>query len=38
MKVLLVNGSPNRQGCTYVALRQIQKTFKDENIELIFIV
>ena len=32
MKVMLVNGSPNREGCTYVALRQIQKTLKEENI------
>ena len=29
---MLVNGSPNREGCTYVALRQIQKTLKEENI------
>lgn len=33
MKVLLVNGSPNREGCTYVALKQIQKTLNDENID-----
>lgn len=33
MKVLLVNGSPNREGCTYVALKQIQDTLKTENIE-----
>ena len=32
MKVMLVNGSPNREGCTCVALRQIQKTLKEENI------
>lgn len=32
MKVLLVNGSPNRQGCTYVALNQIKETLKEENI------
>ena len=32
MKVMLVNGSPNIEGCTYVALRQIQKTLKEENI------
>ena len=29
---MLVNGSPNREGCTCVALRQIQKTLKEENI------
>lgn len=33
MKVLLVNGSPNREGCTYVALKQIQDTLKGEKIE-----
>lgn len=33
MKVLLVNGSPNKEGCTYVALKQIQKTLKEENID-----
>ena len=30
MKVLLVNGSPNRKGCTYVALKQIQDTHSEE--------
>ena len=30
MKVLLINGSPNREGCTYVALKQIQETFSKE--------
>ena len=33
MKVLLINGSPNREGCTYVALKQIQDTLKEENID-----
>ena len=33
MKVLLVNGSPNRKGCTYVALKQIQDTLSEENID-----
>lgn len=32
MKVLLVNGSPNRKGCTYVALKQIQNTLSEEEI------
>ena len=32
MKVLLVNGSPNKEGCTYVALNQIRETLKEENI------
>ncbi len=33
MKVLLVNGSPNREDCTYVALKQIQKMLNEENID-----
>ena len=33
MKVMLVNGSPNREGCTYTALKQIQDTLKEENID-----
>ena len=33
MKVLLVNGSPNREGCTYVALNQIKKTLKSEGVD-----
>ena len=34
MKVLLVNGSPNKEGCTYVALNQIRETLKEENINV----
>ena len=33
MKVLLVNGSPNKKGCTYTALTEIEKTLNDEDIE-----
>ena len=33
MKVLLVNGSPNKNGCTYTALSEIKKTLAEENIE-----
>ena len=33
MKVPLVNGSPNREGCTYVALNQIKETLKSEGID-----
>ena len=33
MKVLLVNGSPNKEGCTFTALSEIAKTLKDEGIE-----
>lgn len=33
MKVLLVNGSPNKNGCTYTALNEIAKTLEEENID-----
>lgn len=33
MKVLLVNGSPNKNGCTYTALSVIAKTLKEEGVE-----
>ena len=33
MKVLLVNGSPHKKGCTNVALEEIAKTLKEEGIE-----
>ena len=33
MKVLLFNGSPHREGCTYTALSEIAKTLKEEGIE-----
>ncbi len=33
MKVLLVNGSPNAQGCTYTALREIAATLEKEGLE-----
>lgn len=33
MKVLLVNGSPHKEGCTYVALNEVAKTLKEEGIE-----
>lgn len=33
MKVLLFNGSPNKEGCTYTALKEIEKTLKEEGIE-----
>ena len=33
MKVLLFNGSPNKEGCTYTALSEIAKTLKEEGIE-----
>lgn len=33
MKVLLVNGSPHKHGCTYTALEEIAKTLKEEGID-----
>ena len=33
MKVLLVNGSPNKNGCTYTALTEVEKTLNDLGIE-----
>lgn len=33
MKVLLINGSPNMQGCTYTALAEVAKTLEQEGIE-----
>lgn len=32
MKVLLFNGSPHKQGCTYTALNEVQKTLLEYNI------
>jgi len=36
MKVLLVNGSPHKQGCTYTALQEVEKTLNKEGIETDF--
>lgn len=33
MKVLLVNGSPNKEGCTYTALSEVAATLNKEGIE-----
>ncbi len=33
MKVLLLNGSPHKAGCTYVALNEMVKVFEQEGIE-----
>jgi multimeric flavodoxin WrbA len=33
MKVLLVNGSPHKKGCTYTALEEVAKTLNTERIE-----
>lgn len=34
MKVLLVNGSPHREGCTYTALKEVGKALEDAGIEV----
>lgn len=33
MKVLLVNGGPHKNGCTYTALEEVSKTLQEEGIE-----
>ncbi|WP_026368441.1 flavodoxin family protein [Aminiphilus circumscriptus] len=33
MKVLLVNGSPHAEGCTYTALKEVAETLNNEGIE-----
>ncbi|MDE5611636.1 MAG: NAD(P)H-dependent oxidoreductase, partial [Odoribacter sp.] len=33
MKVLLVNGSPNKNGCTFTALNEVAQTLQRHGIE-----
>lgn len=33
MKVLLINGSPHKHGCTYTALHEVEKTLQHNGIE-----
>ena len=33
MKILLINGSPKKEGNTYIALQEVQKTLEAEGIE-----
>ena len=33
MKVMLVNGSPHKIGCTYTALCEVEMTLKEEGID-----
>ena len=33
MKVILVNGSPHEKGCTYTALKEVEKSLNNEGIE-----
>ena len=34
MKVLLVNGSPHKEGCTYTALKEVEKELNIEEVAL----
>ena len=36
MKVLLVNGSPHKEGCTYTALQEVARTLETLGIETEF--
>ena len=31
MKVLLVNGSPHKYGCTFTALKEVAKTLEEQE-------
>lgn len=33
MKVLLVNGSPNKEGCTYTALNEVAATLNKNGVD-----
>ena len=33
MKVLLINGSPHKNGCTYTALNEVSKALKNNDVE-----
>ena len=33
MKVLMINGSPNKEGCTYTALSEVASVLEKEGIE-----
>ena len=33
MKVLMLNGSPHKEGCTYTALSQVSNSLNEEGIE-----
>lgn len=33
MKVLMINGSPHKEGCTYTALKEVEKALAAEGIE-----
>ena len=33
MKVLMLNGSPHKNGCTFTALSEVEKTLNEDGIE-----
>jgi multimeric flavodoxin WrbA len=33
MKIILINGSPNKEGCTFTALSEVAKTLNEDGIE-----
>jgi multimeric flavodoxin WrbA len=33
MKVLLINGSPNANGCTFTALSEVEKTLNENGVK-----
>ena len=33
MKVMLINGSPHHEGCTYTALQEVAKALNEDGIE-----
>lgn len=33
MKILLINGSPKKEGNTFIALSEVQKTLEAEGVE-----
>ena len=37
MRVLLINGSPNAHGCTETALLEVEKTLKEEGVEVVYL-
>ncbi len=36
MKVLMINGSPHKEGNTYIALHEMEKVFESEGMEVEF--
>ena len=36
MKVILVNGGPHKEGCTYTALKEVEKQLSKNDIESLY--